>query len=180
MRNLLSRSITAWFGVTAALLLAACGQPPSRTDAADARAPAGAASDAQPRPVPEPGVPAEPAAAAQPPAAAQASAAAPTELRVVGTEPFWGIRVEGERLHFSTAEDPAGKQLVAPQSAQPDGFVYAGGEGAEAFELRLTRGTCSDGMSDRTYAYNARFRFGATDYAGCADTAEALASQPAP
>ena len=130
---------------------------------------------------PEPDTPPGNAAAPSQAPAPVASPAAPGRLRVIGTEPFWGIDVEGDRLHFTTAEDQAGKHLAAAPVAEGDGLRYAGqGDDGIAFELRLSRGACSDGMSDRTYAYNATFRYGSTEYRGCADTAAALEAQPAP
>ncbi len=91
--------------------------------------------------------------------------------RVVGTEPFWGIHVEGDTLHFTTLDDQAGKHLRASGVAHANGVRYEGSNGATAFRLDLQRGACSDGMSDRDYAYRAAFRYGTTDYAGCADAA---------
>ena len=106
---------------------------------------------------------------------------APASLRVVGNEPFWGIRIEGDRLHFTTMEDQAGKHLVAAAAADGGGLRYAGAGGdGTAFELRLVREACSDGMSDRSYAWRADFRYGGTDYRGCADTPQALDAQPRP
>lgn len=122
-----------------------------------------------------------PGDAAEPEAPAHVTPAAPVQLRVVGTEPFWGIRIDADRLHFTTAEDQAGKHLVAAPAAEGGGLRYAGqGGDGTAFELRLVPGECSDGMSDRSYAYRASFRYGTVDYRGCADTAAALEAQPAP
>ncbi len=128
-----------------------------------------------------PGPGAAPGEAAAPSPAPAASPAAPERLRVIGTEPFWGIDIEGGRLHFTTAEDQAGRRLAAAPLAEGGGLRYAGrDDDGTAFELRLVRGACSDGMSDRTYAYAVSFRYGAVDYRGCADTAAALDAQPAP
>ncbi len=93
--------------------------------------------------------------------------------RVVGTEPFWGIRVDGDALHFTTLDDQAGKHLRADSAPSADGVRYEGSDGATAFRLDLQRGACSDGMSDRSYAYRAAFRYGTTDYVGCADAVQA-------
>lgn len=128
---------------------------------------------------PSPGDSAAAASVDEAPAAAAPASSIPRDLRVVGTEPFWGIRVEGERLHFTTVEDQAGKSLVVASVAE--GVRYAGRSAdGTAFELRLHRATCSDGMSERTYAYTAAFRYGTTDYAGCADDAAILETQPRP
>lgn len=126
-----------------AVLIAACTSPPP---------PSPPPSPSSPRPPPSP-----------------APDAPKSAYRVVGTEPFWGVQVDGDRLLFTTVDDPAGKRLQAPPKPRPDGVRYAGSDGTTAFALDLQRGTCSDGMSDKAYTYTARFRFGGIDYAGCAD-----------
>ena len=93
--------------------------------------------------------------------------------RAVGTEPFWGVQVDGDTLHFTTIDDQAGKHLTGTHTLREDGIRYAGSDGGTAFELDISRGACSDGMSDAVYAFTARFRYGATDYSGCAEQAMA-------
>jgi uncharacterized membrane protein len=92
--------------------------------------------------------------------------------RVVGTEPFWGIRVDGDALHFTTMEDQVGKHLTGQHTLQADGIRYVGTDAGTAFELDIRRGECSDGMSDTQYAFTAAFRYGNTDYKGCAEAAK--------
>ncbi len=92
--------------------------------------------------------------------------------RVVGTEPFWGIRVDGDTLHFTTMEDQVGKHLTGQHTLQADGIRYEGTDAGTAFELDIRRGECSDGMSDTQYAFTAAFRYGNTDYKGCAEAAK--------
>lgn len=122
---------------------------------------------------------AEPAAVEAPAPTPQAKRAAGQEgepllaYRVVGTEPFWGVRVDGDTLHFTTLEDQAGKHLTGTHTLREDGIRYVGNDGATAFELDIARGECSDGMSDTVYAFKASFRYGATDYQGCAEQAMA-------
>ena len=92
--------------------------------------------------------------------------------RVVGTEPFWGVRVDGDALHFTTLDDQVGKHLQATPTSQPDGVRDEGSDGATGFRLDLQRGACSDGMSDKTYAFKAAVRYGQTDYSGCAESVD--------
>jgi uncharacterized membrane protein len=92
--------------------------------------------------------------------------------RVVGTEPFWGIRVDGDTLHFTTMEDQVGKHLTGQHTLQADGIRYEGSDAGATFELDIRRGECSDGMSDTRYEFTAAFRYGNTDYRGCAEAAK--------
>lgn len=161
----------AALAVAAALALVAC-RAPEPPKAGGQAPPAGA-----PAPMPAvgtPGTAAPPTVAsdALPPGPVPPPATpGPPRLRVVGTEPFWGIRIDGDRLQFTTAEDPAGTSLAASPSPRADGIAYEGGQGGAAFALRLVRTPCSDGMSDRAYAYAATFRYRGRDYRGCADDA---------
>lgn len=69
-----------------------------------------------------------------------------------GTEPFWSLRItQGTGAHFNPmeggAEDwPAG--TLAPGGGRSDRFLIGLGEGRAAV---LSRGLCSDGMSDRMF-----------------------------
>ncbi len=99
----------------------------------------------------------------------QAAAVAP-RLKVIGTEPFWGIDVDGGRLHYTTMEDQAGRSLEAEPQAAGDGrWQWAGDDDGGKFVLDIAPGECSDGMSDRLYAYTANFNIGQAEYRGCAD-----------
>lgn len=136
----------------AAILLAACTatQPPPDD--------AGGANPATP-------------AATGPQAVHATNATAPSRhWRVVGTEPFWSVRVDGRSLLFATPENPAGRTLAARGEWKEDGAVeFRGDDRGKPFVLRLVRGECSDGMSDRRYALTATFGIDATRYRGCAD-----------
>jgi uncharacterized membrane protein len=93
--------------------------------------------------------------------------------RAIGTEPFWNVHTAGDRLLFTTPENQAGTQLTGTHTLWADGIRYAGSDGGTAFELDIRRGQCSDGMSDTVYAYTATFRYGQTEYTGCAEQAKA-------
>jgi uncharacterized membrane protein len=108
-------------------------------------------------------------AACSPSTPQPAPGSAAQSFRVVGTEPFWGVRVDGDALHFTTVDDQVGKRLRASPAPQPNGVRYAGHNGGTAFQLDLTRGACSDGMSDKEYAFTATFRYGQANYQGCAE-----------
>lgn len=101
----------------------------------------------------------------------------PPRLKVIGTEPFWGIEVEGGRLHFTTPEDQAGQTLQAEFESVASGGWRWRSQPQGAFELIVQPGECSDGMSDRSYAYTAKFSKDATRYSGCADLPEKFSGE---
>lgn len=160
----------------AACLLAACSAPQSQADA-QAQEP----SSAEPAPVDPAEVPPPlPEDARSGSGEAPQGKRAPGQenepllaYRVVGTEPFWGVQVEGDKLHFTTMEDQAGKHLTGAHTLRDDGIRYTGSDNGTAFELDLTRGECSDGMSDTVYDHKASFRYGDANYQGCAEQAKA-------
>ncbi len=115
--------------------------------------------------------------AATPPADAPAerpAAAFDGEFQLVGTEPFWGVSIKGSRIVLDRPEDP---DIVAPRTTP----IMEGASAvwtSETLTVRLTPGDCSDGMSDRDYAYTAKVKVGDVNLEGCGDRPEALAAQP--
>lgn len=93
--------------------------------------------------------------------------------RAFGTEPFWNVNAEGGRLVFTTPEDQAGKVLQGRRIPSLIGTVMTGTDGDKAFQLGITPGQCSDGMSDNEYPYKATFSYGEASYTGCAEQAKA-------
>ncbi|HEX8224007.1 MAG TPA: hypothetical protein VF605_09345 [Allosphingosinicella sp.] len=91
-------------------------------------------------------------------------------LRAVGTEPFWGARVEGRCVTYSHPEDQKGTRVWTRFAAGPDGGTWSGSLGGRRFELR-TRASpgCSDGMSDRRYPMAADLLVGGERRSGCAE-----------
>lgn len=93
----------------------------------------------------------------------------------VGTEPFWGITVTGRTVDWSDPETENRKGVVGKPKLSRGKAVWKGRtEGVGAFTLTLTRGPCSDGMSDFTYPLIATVK--APDYTlkGCASTVAAF------
>lgn len=127
----------------AALSLAACAtsEPPASTDAPVAKRPAGQEN------------------------------APPVAWRAIGTEPFWGVRVESGHLVFTTPDDQDGRVLQASERNEGGATVYAGNDGGQAYALTITPGECSDGMSDRVFRFKAEFAIGDKRYSGCAAAA---------
>ena len=92
-----------------------------------------------------------------------------TPVKAIGTEPFWGARVEGRCVTYSTPEDQAGTRIWTRFNPRPDGGVWVGTFQGKPFKLitRL-RPNCSDGMSDRTYPQEAVLTVGGEERRGCA------------
>jgi len=91
-------------------------------------------------------------------------------FRGLGTEPFWSLEVDGGpapqmRLDLDMGE----RKLLVPQVAALDaGEGYAGkAEDGSDVVLRITRGDCSDGMSDQTYPAGIELQVGGDIYKGC-------------
>lgn len=91
-------------------------------------------------------------------------------VRLIGTEPFWGVDIDQNGLKF-TGVDRVDRQAppVAP-TVQGDRAVWNArvGDGA-ALVVSLTVKACSDGMSDRVYPLEAEVRLGEETLRGCAD-----------
>jgi len=73
-------------------------------------------------------------------------------LRAVGTEPFWGARIEGRCVTYSHPEDQGGTRIWTRYAETPDGAAWSGTLGGRPFVLRTRAAPgCSDGMSDEIY-----------------------------
>jgi uncharacterized membrane protein len=94
-----------------------------------------------------------------------------------GTEPFWALTIRGTTLTL-TRPNQAALAAVAPGVlVQPHQASWTG-KTADGREMKVIfySSTCSDGMSERTYAYSAEVDLpGESPLTGCADTATALA-----
>ncbi len=87
-----------------------------------------------------------------------------------GTEPFWGGEVQGTQLTYSTPENPDGTQIAVERFVGQGGISFSGTLFEEGFDMTVTPGECSDGMSDRTYPYTVTVIVGETQLNGCAHT----------
>lgn len=90
------------------------------------------------------------------------------QVDVTGTEPFWGARITGDRILYSTPETPAGVEIAATRFAGNSGLSFSGALDGSTFDLMITPGACSDGMSDRTYPFVATLRIAGETRRGCA------------
>lgn len=89
-------------------------------------------------------------------------------LRFTGTEPFWGGEVSGSTLTYSTPENQDGTTIAVERFAGRGGLSFSGALDGKPFDLLVTQGQCSDGMSDRTFPFNATLRLGDETRIGCA------------
>lgn len=87
-----------------------------------------------------------------------------------GTEPFWGGEIASGEARYSTPENVDGVTFPVERFAGLNGVSFSGSMGETAFDLMVTPGECSDGMSDRTYPYVATLQLGGEKLMGCAWT----------
>ena len=92
-------------------------------------------------------------------------------LRAVGTEPFWGARIEGRCVTYSHPEKPAGTRVWTRYvPATGGGATWTGALDGRRFELRTRPAPdCSDGMSDKRYPLAVELAVAGETRRGCAE-----------
>ena len=99
------------------------------------------------------------------------TAIAPEEIiSFTGTEPFWGGTIVGGTLTYSTPENTEGTRIEVKRFAGQGGLSFSGMLEGQQFDLLITQGDCSDGMSDRSYPFVATLNLGKEVREGCAHT----------
>ena len=104
--------------------------------------------------------------------AAQASG----PLTVVGSEPFWNVRVTADGILYTDPEHADGWRFPPALAVVENGArVYrsrrelpAGDTGPRSLELWIREEPCSDGMSDRQYSLSAALKLDELTLNGCA------------
>lgn len=118
---------------------------------------------------------ADSAGSPEPPAdAPDISAEFGRDFRLIGTEPFWGVRITADRMVLSRPDQP---ELSVPHggpSERPGEAEWAG----DGLTAAVARQACSDGMSDRIYPYAATVRTAGQTLKGCGDAESAFAPRP--
>jgi uncharacterized membrane protein len=94
--------------------------------------------------------------------------AVPARLRALGTEPFWNVQIGGGTLTYTTPEDQKGRRASVVRRDQANGAEFSGQLGQAAVHLAVTKRTCSDGMSDRSYPFAVVLTLNGDRRAGCA------------
>ena len=94
-------------------------------------------------------------------------------LRGVGTEPFWGVRIEGRCVTYSHPEDQDGTRVwTTYRPGAQGGGTWSGALGGQPFVLTIRpRPGCSDGMSDKRYPFEAEVKVSGEVRRGCAEPA---------
>ncbi|MEO7540985.1 MAG: hypothetical protein ABIS66_03445 [Sphingomicrobium sp.] len=93
-----------------------------------------------------------------------------TPLRAVGTEPFWGARIEGRCVTYSTPEDQKGTRVWTRFNTGPQGGIWTGNLAGKPFVLRTSPVVnCSDGMSDNRYQMAVELTVNGETRRGCAE-----------
>ena len=100
-------------------------------------------------------------------------------VRFTGTEPFWNGSIEGGTATYATPENPDGTRFAVERFSGLNGAGYSGTLDGATFDLTITPGTCSDGMSDRSYPFTATLLVGGEMREGCAWTDRQPFSGPA-
>ena len=88
------------------------------------------------------------------------------DFRLVGTEPVWSLRIDADQMVLSRPD----QSDLTVRHAGPSGRDGAAEWQGEGLVARLVRKTCSDGMSDRAYHYEASVRVGDVALKGCGDS----------
>lgn len=147
----------------AALVLAGCNPAADRsaTPASEAAA-SGVAAEAAPLP----STAVEPAAPA--PSTPPSPTALPQRWQALGTEPFWAVEVTPGEMRWSTPENIPGTTVAARETAAGAARVWHATLDGQRFELRITPGPCSDGMSDTVYPFTAQVLVAGETRRGCA------------
>lgn len=102
-------------------------------------------------------------------------------IHFLGTEPFWGGKVAGNRLTYDTPENMDGTTFDVERFAGNNGVSFSGTLESSSFDMMVTEGRCSDGMSDRTYPFTVTLQIGEETRFGCAYTeAKPFDGPPAP
>ena len=136
------RSIAAL--LASALLLAACEQ------SHDGQEGAGPPADA-PAPAPAP------------------VATYPADLNLNGTEPFWAVKIRGTGIALTRPDAPERDFANAAKAEANGEATWTANDAGGSIVVKLSAGSCSDGMSDKTYPYSAVVTLGAETLKGCGE-----------
>lgn len=102
-------------------------------------------------------------------------------LRVLGTEPFWSVEIEFDKLVYSGVDRPETEMANSGPSFQDGNIVIAARDAdGEAFTITMREVQCSDGMSDRVYPLEAEVLYKGETLKGCANSQAALDALPPP
>ena len=87
----------------------------------------------------------------------------PPPYHAVGTEPFWNLLIDEHNLTFT---QPDAQPVSQPTPTVIHGFageIYQ----TQRINVNIVHGTCSDGMSDRTYPDKVQVTVDGRQFNGC-------------
>lgn len=129
-----------------------------------------ACGEAPAEPPPTPPAKAPPTASVNPCMMQGTQRLAVPSRRAIGTEPFWGARIEGRCVTYSHPEDQDGTRVWTRYAKAPQGETWTGALGGRPFVLRIRpKAGCSDGMSDKRYPQAAELTVQDEQRKGCAE-----------
>ena len=91
------------------------------------------------------------------------SVMADTNFACLGTEPFWGLTVEGSNATFTSASDATQTTETALITTVAGNTVVT----TESAKATIIAGECNDGMSDNVYSSSIEYKIGASTLYGC-------------
>jgi len=93
-----------------------------------------------------------------------------TTYRAFGNEPFWSVTIDSNGLRFISPEDSAGVSFPAVEPvANGDTLRWTSKSEKGGILVLIWRGSCSDGMSDKTWSHASAVKLNETSYVGCAE-----------
>jgi uncharacterized membrane protein len=101
-------------------------------------------------------------------------------LHFLGPEPFWGGEARGDTLTYTTPATPAGTKVAVRRFAGRNGLGLSGMLADKSFDMTITPGACSDGMSDRGFPFVVTLKLGEEVRAGCGWTDRQRFTEPKP
>jgi len=95
---------------------------------------------------------------------------ADNSIRAIGTEPFWGARIVGRCVTYSTPEDQAGTRVWTRFEGAAEKGRWAGALDGRPFVMETEpQPGCSDGMSDNRYPIAVKLTVRGEERTGCAE-----------
>lgn len=88
----------------------------------------------------------------------------PHRTRAFGVEPGWVVEINGDSASFLRMEQPRQQQAITSRDIAAGRQRYQG----QAFSLELTKGQCSDTMSDSLFGWQASLEWQGQQFRGCA------------
>lgn len=92
-------------------------------------------------------------------------------FQLAGTEPLWGVRIDSAGLRFTTPEDPGGRIFAATRAVMHADTLRWNSldSSGTSIEVIVVAAPCSDGMSDKAWAYTSRVVIATRSLSGCAE-----------